>query len=136
MMSKEYEFEIKTNTHAGSIERDMCAYITGHLRDCGVGQEYADMFNRECSEDLVPILRYEYDDHSGFGPVCGGGDDYQSVLIHLEDEPTKDEINLMKSRAGKFASLDHQGYKKHHKQIKILGFNLITRTTKTEISEI
>lgn len=33
---------IHTNKYAGNFEREMCAYITGHIGDCGVGSNLVD----------------------------------------------------------------------------------------------
>lgn len=39
-----YTFCIDTDTYAGNIERDLCAYCTGEVGECGVGEDYAKMF--------------------------------------------------------------------------------------------
>lgn len=42
--NKRFIFIIDTDEYSGNFERDMCAYITGHIGQCGVGEEYAQMF--------------------------------------------------------------------------------------------
>jgi len=37
-------FVIDTDTYAGNFERPMCAYMTGRVGECGVGEEFAEMF--------------------------------------------------------------------------------------------
>lgn len=43
-MSKTTEFRIiiDTNSYAGNFEREMCAYLTGQVGDCKVGEEIAE----------------------------------------------------------------------------------------------
>lgn len=45
-MSK-YLFVIDTNSYAGNFERQMTAYLTGQIGDCGVGKEYVRYFETE-----------------------------------------------------------------------------------------
>ena len=40
-------FVIDTDSYAGNFERDMCAYITGVLGDCEVGDEFAKLYDKE-----------------------------------------------------------------------------------------
>lgn len=40
-------FIIDTDSYAGNFERDMCAYVTGIIGDCQVGEEFADLYNKE-----------------------------------------------------------------------------------------
>jgi len=44
-------FIIDTNLYAGNFEREMCAYLTGHVGDCGVGDDYAEKFRKETKKD-------------------------------------------------------------------------------------
>ena len=46
-----YIFVIDTEQYAGNFERPMCAYITGRTGDCGVGDEEAEVFNKEMNVD-------------------------------------------------------------------------------------
>jgi hypothetical protein len=66
---KKWIFIIDTDSYAGNFERDMCAYITGVVGDCGVGEEFAKMYEEEMNvdEDLenvfVDYLEFRPDDH-------------------------------------------------------------------------
>jgi hypothetical protein len=40
-------FIIDTDQYAGNFEREMCAYITGHIGECGVGEELAGCLKKE-----------------------------------------------------------------------------------------
>lgn len=44
-------FVIDTENYAGNFEREMCAYITGVVGECGVGQEMADLYLKETGEE-------------------------------------------------------------------------------------
>ncbi|MCY8499753.1 hypothetical protein P8917_09350 [Bacillus atrophaeus] len=37
-------FIIDTNSYSGNFEREMCAYLTGHIGDCQVGFEEAENY--------------------------------------------------------------------------------------------
>ena len=39
-----FAFVIDTNSYAGNFEREMAAYLTGEVGECGVGEEEADSF--------------------------------------------------------------------------------------------
>lgn len=49
-MRKSYSFIVDTDTYAGNFERDMTAYVTGMIGECGVGDNYATMFAEECPD--------------------------------------------------------------------------------------
>lgn len=55
-----YKFIIDTDQYSGNFEREMCAYLTGQIGECGVGSEYAELFEKEVSgkisfENVVSI---------------------------------------------------------------------------------
>lgn len=52
-MSGKWQFVIDTNQYAGNFEREMCAYITGCIGDCEVGEEFAELARKELSEDQL-----------------------------------------------------------------------------------
>lgn len=37
-----WAFIIDTDTYAGNFERELCAHITGHIGDCGVGDDFVE----------------------------------------------------------------------------------------------
>ena len=49
----EYLFVIDTDLYAGNFEREMCAYLTGRVGDCGVGDEMADLFKQDFNDDTL-----------------------------------------------------------------------------------
>lgn len=46
-MTKQYGFIVDTNKYSGNFERQMCAFMTGQMGDCGVGYEEACIFDKE-----------------------------------------------------------------------------------------
>lgn len=49
-------FIIDTNEYAGNFERELVAYITGAVGECGVGDDYAEMFQ----EDVDPAMQTQF----------------------------------------------------------------------------
>jgi hypothetical protein len=47
-----YKFIIDTDQYSGNFEREMCAYLTGQIGECGVGCEYAELFEKEVSDKI------------------------------------------------------------------------------------
>lgn len=42
-----YTFIIDTDSYSGNFERELCAYITGQVGECGVGEEYSKIFQEQ-----------------------------------------------------------------------------------------
>ncbi|AEO93591.1 gp332 [Bacillus phage G] len=53
-----YGFIIDTNKYSGNFERELCAYVTGHIGECNVGceeaEEYCRIFNKIKNVIIVP----------------------------------------------------------------------------------
>ena len=67
-MEKQIGFVIDTNEYSGNFERELCAYITGHVGECEVGEEYADMYLSEFGTALVGV-QYKSDEYNCLRPV-------------------------------------------------------------------
>lgn len=52
-MSKKYSFIIDTNSYAGNFEREMCAYLTGQVGDCGVGDEHIESLKEQFPKEYA-----------------------------------------------------------------------------------
>lgn len=63
-----FAFIIDTDSYAGNFERELCAYITGHIGDCGVGEVNAARFKDEVGEPFENVT-VEADDHGCCRPV-------------------------------------------------------------------
>lgn len=63
----EFYFIVDTNQYAGSFERQMCAYMTGHVGECGVGEKEARIYLKQYK--LVKGVMEKPDDHGCYRPV-------------------------------------------------------------------
>ena len=67
-------FIIDTDSYAGGFEREMCAYMTGVIGDCEVGEEFAKMYNKEVNTDglesvFIDYLEQRADEHGCCRPT-------------------------------------------------------------------
>jgi hypothetical protein len=135
LRSVEWSFVIATDSYAGNFERDMCAYVTGRIGECGVGTEYQEIFQMECQGyevDSVELRINPNDSYPVMRPTSmvqietsDGKRAYNGVQIYFAFEPTYSEIEFMKERAYKFAGLKEQS-------LKILGFFVLKEITTSE----
>ena len=51
-----FAFCIDTNAYAGNFVREMCAYITGVIGECGVGEDLAGFAHKELSEEAMAFF--------------------------------------------------------------------------------
>ena len=112
---------IDTDSYAGNFEREMCAYITGQIGDCCVGDKKAALAAEELAEVTIfngeeqePILEYfeysveqEGDEHGCRRPVeiwndLGNG--YSSLAIFFNEIPPDEVLAIMLERAKEFAA--------------------------------
>jgi len=64
-------FVIDTDSYAGQFERDMCAYITGLIGDCGVGDNFAILYFEDTKEEesrFIELLEPVADDKACYRP--------------------------------------------------------------------
>jgi hypothetical protein len=127
----DYVVVIDTDQYAGNFEREMCAYLTGQVGECGVGEEIAEAAAGSIEhlswwEDNVASLPDEHGCHrpvammqtAGLASDGKGGVveremsdvDYalrgvwQSVGIFLESEPPQEVMDELRRRATEFAA--------------------------------
>lgn len=136
----EYSFIIDTDKYAGNFERDMCAFLTGEIGECGVGDEYVD--------EALDAIEKEFGDRAIFGDYVEqrtNGDDnspcyrscqmteskdgelYNSVEIYFSKYPEDNMISFMKKRAFEFA-------KKY--EMNVLSFRMLTIKKTYEYADI
>ena len=114
---------ITTNKYAGNFEREICAYCTGVIGDCGVGEKIAEAFpyNKDKWEDK---MLQSPDEHGCYRPVSiWGAPKYNDVAMFFYKRPSKSELNIIRLRAKEFAA---------NNKLEILSFGLlqyvVTRT--------
>lgn len=103
-----YAFVVHTDSYAGNFERDMCAFITGVVGECGVGIESIDeKVDYEIVQDIIASYP---DEHGCCRPVtiCNTSDQWKeeagkwvcnSVAILLDEKPTLEQKKFMEERA-------------------------------------
>ena len=129
-----YYFIIDTDSYSGNFEREMCAFITGALGECEVGEENAKRFAIDVAEEykhrMDAIIDQEQDEHGCWRPVkiyfTKGCNAYQSVCIIFSEEPTESDIAFLKERAYKYDGLTR--FSKEESP-KITGFRLLKKET-------
>jgi hypothetical protein len=67
-----FAFVVDTTTYAGSFERQLTAYCTGCVGECGVGERMADLFleeERSFAEELKNTIAQVPDEHGCLRPA-------------------------------------------------------------------
>lgn len=158
-MSKDnhFIFVVHTKNYSGNFERELCAFITGKVGECEVGDEHVPDFQ----ENVLPVLADKFDrmimqkpdEDNGCRRPCaiwptpgrynngmGGHFDvtaevterqwpaYESVAIFFSEQPTQDMIDLMKQRATQ--------YDEEIETISITGFQLLNEKTVTTVIDL
>ena len=149
----EYKFDwafiIETDGKAwvGNFERPMCAYCTGMVGQCDVGEEEAHLFFTDFGIESNPYDEggpfEEYvncnvmDDQGGARPAgiwkFPDKSGFTAVAIFFNEKPTDEQISIIKERAYKFAE-ERPDRKKYStmtdkpEKINITGFRLIQQT--------
>lgn len=62
LLTAPWLFVIDTEDYAGNFERELCAYITGRVGECGVGDDMAELFKKEVGEPFDEVIE-ETDEH-------------------------------------------------------------------------
>lgn len=139
---------IDTDSYSGNFERQMCAYITGRIGECDVGEKEARIAKSEIDSDILGWFNLnilsEPDDNGCYRPVKiyptpgfyndGRGKHYkisekkpegrtfpayQSIAIGVNQKMDDQVLKVMKSRAQDFAD---------NNDIKIIGFRWVVET--------
>jgi hypothetical protein len=64
-----YIFVIDTEQYAGNFNREMCAFVTGQIGDCTIGDDFADMVPQDVSKRFRDIVAQTPDEHGCHRPV-------------------------------------------------------------------
>lgn len=87
---------IKTDSYAGNFERELCAWLTGTIGECGVGKKLVESDIEEMFED---ILYQMPDDHGCYRPVSIRFDDTNNLVIFFEASPSQEQMNVILERS-------------------------------------
>jgi len=155
-MSDQIIFAIHTDSYSGNFERELCAYITGQVGDCGVGEDMAERFVEDLGEDLQEefgeIIGAKNDEgcsrpceiyptpgrlNDGVGNHFNAAEGqtgypaYESVAIYFDEMPTDEMFDLMKARTDEYAKSEYnrKSYFKDRAPLIIRGFELIVEET-------
>jgi len=135
-MDRLWIFIIDTDSYAGNFEREMCAYMTGRVGECGVGEEMAERYRedagvRQGSEPNERIVDMP-DDHGCLRPVAiramPGTGVCNSVAIFMDRRPTDSEVESMIDRAKRYVA-ERIGVRECDERIGVIGFRLLLRET-------
>jgi len=152
--TERFVFVIDTDKYAGNFERETCAFVTGQVGECGVGDEEADLFEQAASlgmvsEDIQEEIEdkiLQVDDEGTFRPtqiwstpsahVDESGAPYNSVGIFFEEQPSPKLVGFMKKRAQEYCN-PGSSYLSDYQKYEITGFRLlreVTTVTEEELS--
>ena len=160
---------IDTDAYAGNFERELCAYTTGQLGECGVGDEAQALF-LEDGCDPAPfnsnVAQVPDDEETpchrpvGLYPTPGrwnngmgkcfddaeheeGQKKYdanESVVIWFHEEPTDEQVALIKERAEAFIRDERKWSSTSELSDglprKILGFRMVKKQTEVTVGEL
>lgn len=141
---------IDTTAYAGNFERELCAYLTGQIAECYVGEEFL-----ESKESIKHLNWWEeninpQEDTGGseFYRPCtiwktGNSKDYKSVAIFVEEFPPQEVMDEAIQRAKAFGAdtdkvfNDHQACKNNNipKVVEITGYRFVKSEYTREITE-
>lgn len=125
-MKNYYILLIDTNSYAGNFERDLTAHCTGHIGECRVGEEFVD---QDIKKQFYNIFK-KPDEYSCCRPTeifPGKDGTYSTVGIFFQDEPTLEQLKLIKQRTKTFND-------RLNTDIQFLGFRLEKIETTSSIT--
>jgi len=126
-----FAFVIDTEQYAGNFEREMTAYLTGHIGDCEVG---IDMPKPKVSDEFFVNVMDVADEHGTYRPTTcyplSKTQIYNVVAIFFYEKPSEEQIHFMKERVKDFPEVfKTEGrmaqFHKNDPLIQITGFRLI-----------
>ena len=157
LLSKEHIVVIDTNTPSFDFVRLLCAYCTGYEHEANKLQEMSELFYEETKlEGKNPFdgfIEDRLDDENFYSPCsvmlnkkygCDGNGNYAvleqsnfsnfnypaplSVGIFFAEDPTVEQLQIIKSRALKFFEKVWPKKSGSDQQVKFEGMRLITQT--------
>lgn len=119
---------IKTSEYTGNFEREMCAFLTGIIGECNVGNDMTNLLT-EGRPDFEHNINQVTDEDGCYRPVSLDENDANNLIIFFHSKPTEEQIKWIKDNAAKYDEVrkthGHMAqYYKDEKKIEILGFEL------------
>lgn len=123
-----YALVIDTDSYAGNFEREMCSWITGFEGEYYPGGiEYIVKTARdqlgETSDEIIELFGGVNHDEYGHCEVImtnspNQKEDYHSVAIMFDCEPSSELLKLMAARARSFPDAQYENEKTHYDMTK------------------
>jgi len=130
-------FLVDTNDYAGNFEREMVAFMTGRVGECGAGEKQAEQAEQalELHPDeqdwLETYVTSGPDDHGCSRPAsiwASPDDQMNTVALLLGAAPPANVVAFLKQRAALFTN-DTPG-----RALEVVGFRLVVlRTTRQNL---
>lgn len=146
-----YGVVLSTNFYAGNFERQLTAYCTGQVGECGVGEAMTDLFvidmkldkdDLDTEKDPFWDIIVHIPDERGCPRPCSiyrGKKGYNDLVIYFSEPPSKEQVALITKRAKLYAKdpriamiskFDVQ------RGLKILGVHVIKVQTVVEAYQV
>lgn len=134
-----YVFIIDTDQYSGNFERELCAFLTGSVGECGVGDGEQALFKENGQfQDLADKTSFQPDDNGCSRPATiwetGKVGVYKSVAIFFDSMPSPEEVAFMKQRAKEFIDVHLANVRRYNKKAKPLtieGFRMIRQEVRS-----
>ena len=129
-------FVIDTTDYAGNFERELCAYITGCVGECEVGDDMAELFKEETKKEPFENLQWESDEHgcarpasiyptpawfnNGMGFQFQAGEEDKALKAYIKDS-VKYETDHMQAPIHHLKTLE-KGTDKEKEELRRIGW--------------
>ena len=126
-----FAFVVDTKNYAGNFEREMTAFLTGHIGECEVGDG---MPKPQVSDGFFDNVMDVADDNGTYRPTTcfplSGTQDYHGVAIFFDGKPSDEQVVFMKTRVKEFPEVFKTTgrmaeFHKNDPLIEITGFRII-----------
>lgn len=140
-----YGLVIKTNEYTGNFEREMCAFLTGQVGECEVGDDMRDILVEEGVDmetmGFESYINHVPDDHGCHRPVSLDENDANNLIIYFHTKPSEKQIEHIKKYAPMFDQYNRthsrmKEFNQNNPKINILGYELRKYNFNVESVEI
>jgi hypothetical protein len=127
-----YAIIVNTNEYTGNFEREFCAFTTGAIGECGVGDEESENYNVWAGQNKIKVdLLADYTDSMADDSGCHrpvsiyddtGTGDYNDIIIYLSRPLSVKLWKVFEKRAALFTQDSEWD------SVQILGMRMVKRT--------